>query len=145
MWLPVPGTGWRGMYFLPGTTGVSKDVSHMIALASGPEPTTGRQLLIVPNTLALCAYSFPQKLWGVGNKIVTSKCGYRYQRLDGEACISCPRQQMSATSKVTWFPWLRAGTDHRTATSNCLYCALVDSSRWIYARCVFEIYRGTSV
>jgi len=43
---------------------------------------------------------------GVGNKKLTSKCGYRYQRLDGEACISCLGQQVSATSQVTWSPWL---------------------------------------
>jgi len=57
MWLPVPATGWRGMYFLPATTGVSNVASHMIALASGPEPITGRHLQIVPNTLALRAYT----------------------------------------------------------------------------------------
>ena len=69
----------------------------------------------------LLSYRQPPEtgIGGVENKKVTSKCGYRYQRLDGEACISCPRQQVSATSQVTWSPWLRARTHHRTATSNC--------------------------
>jgi hypothetical protein len=39
---------------------------------------------------------------GVGNKKVTSKCYNRYQQLDGEACISCRWQQVSAKSLVIW-------------------------------------------
>jgi hypothetical protein len=54
----------------------------------------------------------------VGNKKVTSKCGKQYQLLVGEACISCARQQESATSWVTWLHRLRAGTNHRMASSN---------------------------
>jgi hypothetical protein len=38
---------------------------------------------------------------GVGNKKVTSKRDHRYQRLDGEAGISCYRQQVSGKSQVT--------------------------------------------
>ena len=34
MWTQVEATGWRGRYFLPMTTGVSKVASHMIALAA---------------------------------------------------------------------------------------------------------------
>jgi hypothetical protein len=37
---------------------------------------------------------------GVGNKKVTSKFEFKYQRLDGEADISC-RQQVSAQSQGT--------------------------------------------
>jgi len=46
---------------------------------------------------------------GVGNKKVTSKGEYMYQRLDGEASISCRCQQVSQQSQVTWSPWLRPG------------------------------------
>jgi hypothetical protein len=77
MWLPVPVTGWRGMYFLSQTTGVRNVASPMIALVSG-----------------------------------------RNQSQDGNFKL------------------------YRTR----LYCALVESSRWICARrCVFDSYRGTSV
>ena len=46
---------------------------------------------------------------GVGNKEVTSKCDYMYQRLDGEASISCCWQKVSLQSQFIWSPWLRPG------------------------------------
>jgi len=41
---------------------------------------------------------------GVGNKKVTSKCDYKYQRRDWESGISCCWQQVSAKSQDTWLP-----------------------------------------
>jgi hypothetical protein len=49
MWLTVPATGWRGMYFLPTTTGVRNVASP----SYGPEPITGRLLQIVLTTLVV--------------------------------------------------------------------------------------------
>jgi len=43
MWLPVPATGWRGMYFLPMAT----CVSNVASPSFGPEPITERLLQIV--------------------------------------------------------------------------------------------------
>ena len=46
---------------------------------------------------------------GLGNKKVTSKRDYMYQRLDGESSITCRREQVSGQSQVTWSSWLRHG------------------------------------
>ena len=44
---------------------------------------------------------------GLGNKSLISKRHYMYQRLDGEASISCHWQQVSRQSQIIWSPWLR--------------------------------------
>ena len=49
---------------------------------------------------------------GLGNKSLTSKRHYMYQRLDGEASISCHWQKVSRQSQIIWSPWLR----HRPIT-----------------------------
>jgi hypothetical protein len=49
MWLTVLATGWRGMYFLPMTTGVRNVASPSF----GPEPIIGRLLQIVLTTLVV--------------------------------------------------------------------------------------------
>jgi len=80
---------------------------------------------------------------GVGNKRVTSKCGYRYQRLAGEACISCRWQHVSAT--------LPAPASGRNQSQNGyfkLYTTLVVQDSGMVScgcRCLLIIYRGTSV
>ena len=68
---------------------------------------------------------------GLGNKNVTSKRDYRYQRLDGEASISCCWQQVSRWSQVTWSPWLRPGPITRQLFQIILITLLVVGCRCI--------------
>ena len=79
---------------------------------------------------------------GLGNKSLTSKRHYMYQRLDGEASISCHWQQVSWQSQVIWSPG--CGTDQSQDGLSTLGACLVKlCNRWNY---IFEkIYRGTSV
>ena len=84
---------------------------------------------------------------GVGNKNVTSKRDYRYQRLDGEANISCHWQQVSRQSQIIWSPWLR----HRPITGRLFQIVLTTrGGSWVQVtagvlRFVQKIYRVTYV
>ena len=84
---------------------------------------------------------------GLGNKSVTSKRHYMYQRLDGEASISCYWQQVSRQSQIIWSPWLR----HRPITGRLFQIVLTTrGGSWVQVtagvlRFVQKIYRVTSV
>ena len=84
---------------------------------------------------------------GLGNKSLTSKRHYMYQRLDGEASISCHWQQVSRHSQVIWSPWLR----HRPITGRLFQIVLTTrGGSWMQVTAgvltfVQKIYRVTSV
>jgi hypothetical protein len=91
----------------------------------------------------ICAQGGVTEIGAVGNQKVTSKCGYWYQRLDGDACISCPRQQVSATS-----PAPASSRNQSQDGYFKLYTTLVVQDGGILTcacSCLLIVYRGTSV
>jgi hypothetical protein len=100
-------TGWRGMYFLPTTLGVSNVAIH---------------------------------------KRVTSRLHFQYQQLDGDICISCRWQQVSATSPAP----VLTETNHRhfkfvlqIVRNTCLLQAI--AGRGEICACSLYIYSFISV
>jgi hypothetical protein len=87
----------------------------------------------------------------VGNKKVTSKFDFKYQRLDGEADISCRDNRCQHSRKAhdhLSHTLAEARTNHRTATSNCTdHLTTTDrlTTCLLGTLIAVKIYRGTSV
>jgi hypothetical protein len=75
---------------------------------------------------------------------VTSTFEFKYQRLDGEADISCRQHSRKAHDHLS-HTLAEARTNHRTATSNCTDYRADRFTDHVSTVIAVRIYRGTFV